>query len=200
MVSHADQVDQAAILEFWFGCPMGHEPSYAQQRNLWFRKDERTDHQIQHQFSHIYTQIVQGSRQSWLATAHGSLAMVIVLDQFPRNMFRGTPQAFATDGQALAVAERAIAQNFDQPLFPAQRLFFYLPCEHSETQQHQRQSVALFQALAQQSEELHDAYDYALKHQVVIEQFGRFPHRNAILGRPSTPEEIQFLQQPGSSF
>ncbi|MGK7888290.1 MAG: DUF924 family protein [Leptolyngbyaceae cyanobacterium] len=191
---------QAAILNFWFGGSVEQEPSYAQQRKLWFRKHDQTDQWIREQFHPIYEQVTRGSCQDWLTTAQGALAMVIVLDQFSRNMFRGTPQAFATDEQALVVAERAIAQHFDQQVFPAQRLFFYLPFEHSEKLQHQHQSVTLFQALAQQSEEFQDAYDYALKHQAVIERFGRFPHRNTILGRPSTPAELEFLQQPGSSF
>ncbi|NEQ97530.1 MAG: DUF924 domain-containing protein [Cyanothece sp. SIO2G6] len=199
-ISASEQREQTAILNFWFGGPWEQEPSYTQQRKLWFRKSEQTDQLIRDQFSQIYRQIAAGSRQSWSTTAQGALAAVIVLDQFSRNMFRETPQAFATDAQALAVAEKAIAQGFDQQVFPAQRLFFYLPFEHSENKQHQQRSVMLFQTLTHQSEELKDTYDYALKHQIIIEQFGRFPHRNGILGRSSTPAEIAFLQQPGSSF
>lgn len=200
IVSYLDQDEQSAILNFWFGGPLEQEPSYAQQRKLWFRKSEQTDQLIRDQFSQIYGQIAAGSRQSWSTTVQGALAAVIVLDQFSRNMFRGTPQAFTTDAQALAVAEKAIAQGFDQQVFPAQRLFFYLPFEHSENKQDQQRSVMLFRNLIHQSEELKDTYDYALKHQIIIEQFGRFPHRNVILGRSSTPAEIDFLQQPGSSF
>ena len=114
-------------------------------------------------------------------------------------MFRGTPKAFATDRYALKITQRAIARGFDQKLPPIQRLFLYFPLEHSEDR-NQQQSVTLFQALASDHQEFNDFYSFAIKHQAVIERFGRFPHRNAILERPNTPEEVKFLKQPGSSF
>jgi uncharacterized protein (DUF924 family) len=127
------------------------------------------------------------------------VTLVLLFDQFPRNMFRGTPQAFATDDRALAIAQKALAQRFGQSLPVVQRWFFYMPFEHSETLEHQRQAVELFYPL-RNSPDAAGTYSYAVKHLAVIEQFGRFPHRNQSLDRESTPAEREFLKQPGSSF
>jgi uncharacterized protein (DUF924 family) len=146
-----------------------------------------------------------GTHREWLATPHGALALILLADQFPRNIFRDTPQAFALDPLALAFANSVIDAGFDQKLRPIERVFCYLPFEHSELLIDQDRSVELFKALhaavADMDKELFAGYvDFAVRHRVVIERFGRFPHRNRILDRASTAEEIEFLQQPGSSF
>lgn len=200
LVSDPILSEQKKILEFWFGTPASPDSSYAERRKIWFGKDEAIDQQVHHLFSDIYTQVVAGNCKSWQTSPEGCLALILVLDQFPRNMFRGQAQAFETDAQALRITQRALAQAFDRELLPVQRLFLYLPLEHSENRDHQAQAVTLFQALADEHQEFNDTYVYALKHQSVIERFGRFPHRNEILDRPSTPEEIEFLKEIGSSF
>jgi len=134
------------------------------------------------------------TREGCAADARTALAATIVLDQFSRNMFRGTPAAFAADAQALAIAEAAIARGFDVGLPPERRQFFYLPFEHAEDPGLQARCVELFTPLGE------EAVRWAMAHKVIIDRFGRFPHRNAILGRASTPEEIEFLRGPNSSF
>lgn len=188
------------VLTFWFGEEPYTAQSYASRRKLWFGKDPAVDQQIRDRFLDLYHQASAGLLQDWVQTPQGCVALVVLLDQFPRNMFRDQPQAFATDAQALSITQRAIAQGFDQPLSPAEQLFLYLPLEHSENLNHQRQCVALMEALCQDHPEFNDPFDYALRHQAVIERFGRFPHRNRILGRESTAEELEFLKQRGSSF
>ena len=127
------------------------------------------------------------------------LALILLLDQFPRNMFRGTPQAFATDSTALATAEYAVNHNFDRELLTVQKSFIYLPFQHSENLENQQKSVELFSQLSGEPDS-DSLIEYALQHLVIIERFGRFPHRNQILGRETTPEEAEFLKQPGSGF
>ncbi|MGJ3245231.1 MAG: DUF924 family protein [Elainellaceae cyanobacterium] len=188
------------VLEFWFGDPSSKDAEYEQRRKLWFRKQETVDQEIRERFESTYERAASGQLDSWHNSPEGCLALVIVLDQFPRNMFRNDPNAFATDAKALAVSQWAIAQRFDQALDPIQRLFLYLPFEHSEQLTHQNQSVEHFARLVNDAPELSDTYSYAIRHRQVIERFGRFPHRNSILGRNSTPEEREFLKQPGSSF
>lgn len=189
-----------AVLQFWFGDAPVNELLYQNRRKLWFGKKKAFDQEIRQRFSDLYTQAASGKLDSWQQTAPGILALILLLDQFPRNMFRHTPQAFATDAQALSLAKFAIDHGLDQALAPVERLFVYLPLEHSESQTDQQRSVQLFEALALEQPNLDDVRDYALRHQAVIDRFGRFPHRNRILGRETTPEEAEFLQQPGSSF
>lgn len=186
------------ILRFWFG--HASESSYTERRKLWFRKNPQLDQDIRDRFLSVYEQAVAGELEYWRQSPHSCLALLIVLDQFPRNMFRNTPQAFATDAKALSIAKAAIEQGFDQMLEPIQRIFMYLPLEHSENLEDQLQSIALFRDLVAIEPQLSDVLDYALLHYQVIQQFGRFPHRNKILNRTTTPEEAEFLQQPGSSF
>jgi uncharacterized protein (DUF924 family) len=138
--------------------------------------------------------------RDWDATPHGALARLIVLDQFTRNVYRGTPRAFAGDARALALAVAMTQEGLDQQLPPMLRAFAYLPFEHAEDLAMQAHAVELFQRLSQAQPGFDGMLDYALRHQEVIARFGRFPHRNAILGRPSTPEEVEFLRQPGSGF
>jgi uncharacterized protein (DUF924 family) len=176
-----ERIDE--VLLFWF-----EELS----PEAWFRRDTQVDDQIRARFMPLYEQLRRMQPQD-LASPLASLAAVIVLDQFPRNMFRGLPQAFATDALALAIAQHAIAAGFDRQLGEPQRTFLYMPFQHSEDPAVQARSVELFATLADK-----DGLEYANKHRVIIDRFGRFPHRNAILGRASTEEELQFLStHPG---
>jgi uncharacterized protein (DUF924 family) len=161
----------------------------------WFRKDEAVDATIASRFGATYRELCSSVPASWLDTPEGILAAILVFDQFPRNMFRRDARAFATDEPALALAKRAIAEGVDAKLTPEQRAFIYVPFQHSEDKADQARSVALFTALGQPL-----GLDFALRHQAIIDRFGRFPHRNAILGRASTQEELTFLAEPGSSF
>ncbi len=185
------------VLEFWFGKPDSED--YGQPRQVWFRKNKEFDEEVKSRFLSIYQQAVEGQLQHWEETAEGCLALIIVFDQLPRNMFRNKPEAFASDYLALKYANKAIEQNFDSSLLPIQRWFIYIPFEHSENLEDQRTCVQLFSSLEHHPESA-NTIDYARRHLEVIERFGRFPHRNIILGRESTQEELEFLQQPGSSF
>jgi uncharacterized protein (DUF924 family) len=142
----------------------------------------------------LWEQAVRGELDRWRSTPLAALALVVVLDQFSRNMFRGTPRAFAGDPAALAAAASVIERGFDRPLSAQERTFVYMPFEHAEDLAAQRRSLALFEALDPNDME------YARRHHEIIARFGRFPHRNSLLGRESTPEEIEFLKRPGSSF
>ncbi len=176
------------ILHFWF------EETQPQQ---WFQKNADFDAAIRDRFLTTYRLAADGVCDLWRDEAEGCLALCIVLDQFPRNMFRDTPEAFMTDARALQVARHAIARGFDQTFAPLRRRFLYLPFEHSEAMADQDRSVALFLSM-QETDPL--GYEYALRHQAVIGQFGRFPHRNAILGRQNTAEEEEYLVLPGAGF
>lgn len=185
------------VLDFWFGKP--NDPDYGQQKKAWFIKNPAFDDLVRENLGDLYHQASSDLLDDWQREPLGSLALIILLDQVPRNIFRQTPQAFATDPKALTIAKQAIAQNFDQHLLTVQRLFLYIPFEHSENLDDQRRSLQLFSRLSDEPD-AQSYIDYAQRHFDVIEQFGRFPHRNQILGRTSTPAEQAFLQQPGSSF
>ena len=161
----------------------------------WYRAPPHVDAEVTARFGELYETLRETVPQDWLQTPGGRLAAILVLDQFPRNMFRGTPQAFATDAKALALAKDAIAAGADLALPPEQRAFLYMPFQHTEDLKDQRRSVALYESLGNANN-----LDFAVRHYEAIARFGRFPHRNAILGRASTPEEMAFLQEPGSSF
>lgn len=195
MIQTSKQIDE--ILNFWFGKP--EEEGYGKSKKYWFIKDESFDQAVRSQFLTLYEQAACGNLNHWQESPLGCLALILLLDQFPRNMFRHSPQAYLTDNQALNLAQYAIDQQFDRQLLPVQRWFIYLPFEHSENLIHQQQAVALFSTLDHDPES-QSAIDYAHKHLEVIERFGRFPHRNKILNRISTAEEIEFLEQPGHSF
>ncbi|MDY7012333.1 MAG: DUF924 family protein [Cyanobacteriota bacterium] len=186
-----------SVLAFWFGKPDRAE--CGKSRKVWFAKDPEFDEAVRSRCSSLYRQAAIGELEDWTATPAGCLALIILLDQVPRNLFRNSPQAFATDSQALSVAESAVDRGFDRELLPVQRWFIYLPFEHSESLEHQERCLALFSHLEDDPESA-SAIDYARRHYKVIQRFGRFPHRNAILGRESTPEEAEFLTQAGSSF
>ncbi|APA70718.1 DUF924 family protein [Janthinobacterium sp. 1_2014MBL_MicDiv] len=187
-----------AVLDFWFLPP--DEPGYGQARAAWFRKDDGFDAQIRDRFGALIDAAIDGGLRDWEATPHGALARLIVLDQLTRNVYRGTPRAFAGDPQALALAVSMTEQGLDRQLAPMLRAFVYLPFEHAEDLAMQARAVELFQLLSQAQPGFDGMLDYAARHQEVIARFGRFPHRNAILGRASTPPEVTFLRQPGSSF
>ena len=188
--------EAADILRFWFGVS---SLQAAVSRNEWFAKDAAFDAAIDERFFAVYERGAAGELESWRAQPESALAYVLLFDQFPRNMFRGTPQAFATDGKALSCAKAVVAAGFDERVPPLARVFFYLPFEHSERLADQRYSLKLFGRVASHPG-TEGVLDYARRHAAVIERFGRFPHRNAILGRTSTAEEEDFLQQPGSAF
>ncbi|MEO7481788.1 MAG: DUF924 family protein [Sulfuriferula sp.] len=181
------------ILSFWF------EGDAKTQQRRWFGKDDQIDALMRNEFMPDYQAAVAGQLSGWLESASASLALVVLLDQFPRNLFRATPQAFATDAQAREIARISIAQGYDQQHTPRQRMFVYLPFEHSEIMEDQLYSLTLFESL-RDADDMAEVVRYAHLHHEVIARFGRFPHRNAILGRPSTADELIFLQQPGSSF
>ena len=186
-----------AILNFWFGDKKATD--YGKPQKFWFIKAPQQDRQIKEMFEPIYLQAKAAELDRWKEKPLSCLALIILLDQFPRNMYRGKPQAFATDAQALAVAQYAIAKGYDRDLLPVQRWFIYLPFEHSENLADQETAVQIFSTLGNDPNS-QSAIAYAQRHLQVIQDFGRFPHRNQILGRQSTPEEIEFLKQPGSGF
>ena len=174
------------ILAFWFS---------EEVKPKWFVRDDGFDAELRQRFEPSLRQAKRGEPAHWAENPDGALALVILLDQLSRNIYRGTPEAFAADALALATAKNAIAQGYDLSLTPEGRGFLYLPFEHAESLDDQDRGVALFKALG-----VEDLLDYMRRHRDIIARFGRFPHRNAILGRSSTAEEIEFLKQPGSSF
>lgn len=189
--------DALRVLDFWFGA--AGTPEHGKRRAEWFKKSAKFDGLVRERFLAVYENLAAAGPEAWSASPREMLAKIIVLDQFPRNMFRDTPRAFATDGAALEAAEELLRRQWDVQLEPIERWFAYLPFEHAEDLATQRRSLELFGALAADPAWA-DLLDWAQKHFAVVEHFGRFPHRNAILGRPSTPEEEAFLRQPGSSF
>jgi uncharacterized protein (DUF924 family) len=192
--AHAQRCE---VLDFWFGAPWA--AGYGQPREAWFRKSPGFDAEIRDRFARLHAAAARGERDAWLGEARSALALCIVLDQFPRNMHRGAPAAFASDAQALAAAREVVARGLDRELLPVQRWFVYLPFEHAEDIAAQRESVRRFATLGE-SPDAASVQDYAQRHHDVVARFGRFPHRNATLGRESTPEEVAFLAEPGSSF
>lgn len=181
------------ILAFWFG------PAPDTTREAWFAKDPAFDASIRERYGDAIARALDGAYRQWDATAGGALARILLLDQFTRNAFRDTPRAFAGDALALAAASALVDAGADRDLPPLRRVFAYLPFEHAEDAAAQARAIELFEALARDSGD-GSWLEWARKHAVVIERFGRFPHRNAILGRASTPEEIAFLREPGSRF
>ncbi|HEY8608525.1 MAG TPA: DUF924 family protein [Noviherbaspirillum sp.] len=200
----ATQESVGSILAFWFG--PGDDATVAAARSrLWWGKDDATDRAMATRFAGCIDAAATGALDAWAATPAGRLALILLTDQFPRNIHRGTPRAFALDARARRFCMEGLTQGVDRLLRPIERVFFYLPLEHSESMPDQERAVALFAQLladvpADQRAAFAGYHDFALRHREVVERFGRFPHRNAILGRTSTPAEIAFLQQKGSSF
>lgn len=175
------------LLDFWFAEGMA---------DKWFVQDDAFDRDLRARFAGLYARAAAGALDGWMDSARGCVALCILLDQAPRNLFRGDPRAFATDAAARAVTRHAMAQGFDRAVPPAQRLFLYLPLEHSEALADQDLCVTLLEGMDGDPRWL----DYARRHRDIVARFGRFPHRNALLDRETTPEEADFLTQPGSSF
>jgi uncharacterized protein (DUF924 family) len=196
-LSPADRTRIALLLDTWFGPPGSAE--YDQARALWYKVDPAFDALLRTQFLGDQQRAAAGGCAAWAEKRDPALALMLLLDQLPRNLYRGTAQAFASDALARTMARRAIAHGFDQAVSPVRRSFFYLPFEHSEELADQEQSLRLF-AAATNHDESAELLIYARRHHDIIARFGRFPHRNHILGRISTPEEEAFLKEPNSSF
>ena len=200
MQKYRDRIE--SILTFWFGHPTAKD--YGQYRKAWFVKNPDFDQQIRQQFLADYENAATGQYDDWKETPRNAVALLLLLDQFPRNLFRNQARSFATDSQALALAKNLVNRGQDKSLPAVQRFFVYVPFEHSEVLADQNRCVELMQTLIatvpDMDEALKGGLDYAIRHRNVIQRFGRFPHRNEILGRQSTPEEHEFLQQPGSHF
>ncbi len=174
------------VLSFWF------EQNGPKQ---WWTRDPRFDAEIRSRFGATHRRAVLGELHGWRDTPAGRLAEIVVLDQFSRNLYRDDARAFAADGMALALAQEAVRIGADQSVPPVQRQFFYMPYQHSESRQIHEDAMALFERLEEP-----EALDYERRHKAIIDRFGRYPHRNEVLGRSSTDEEIAFLREPGSSF
>jgi uncharacterized protein (DUF924 family) len=179
-------MDYAEVLAFWFE---------ACDRKQWWRADAAFDALIVERFGKIHRQAAQAELSDWRQEPKGRLAEIIVLDQFSRNIHRQTPLAFAQDSMALVLAQEAIVAHADAALSPLERSFLYLPFMHSESKKIHAQALLLYRANG-----LTDNYDFEVRHKAIIDRFGRYPHRNEVLGRASTPEELEFLKQPGSRF
>lgn len=202
---HADPTEKELgimkVLDNWFEYDHNHAPLF--ENEVWWVKNKEVDDTIRFQYKELHQQAIQGGLKEWLDTPRGTLAYVILIDQFSRNMYRNSPKAYAYDHLALKVAKDAIKKGEDQKLSLTERVFLYMPLEHSENKDDQNQSVALFEKLYQDTpkdyQPLAAKYlKYAKEHQKIIQQFNRFPHRNKVLSRKSTPEELAFLKaHPG---
>lgn len=181
-----EKYDHTAVLDFWFG-----ELTPAQ----WFAKSDTLDQTVTSRFGQLLNAAATGECWYWREQPHGRLAEIIVLDQFSRNIFRDSPKAFAQDTMALVLAQEAVQQGLDAALTPTEKAFLYMPYMHSESPVIHEQAMVLFN-----QEGLENNYNFEVKHKEIIDRFGRYPHRNSLLGRESTTEELSFLQQPGSSF
>lgn len=193
------------VLQFWFGDVDELGRSDVMHSRRWFMKDDAFDREIADRFGQTYADVRGGLREAWLDDPRGRVAYVVVLDQFPRNMFRGTARMFEGDRQALAAAVEGVARHDDAALTVNERSFLYMPYMHSEEIGMQELSVALFKELAATAPSelrgsVQAAVQYAEKHREIIARYGRFPHRNTLLGRASTPAELAFVAEPGSGF
>ncbi|MGL4371642.1 MAG: DUF924 family protein [Alphaproteobacteria bacterium] len=186
-----DQIDE--ILLFWFGSP--EESAFGTPKLFWFSSTPQDDRLIKQRFEAVYEKAKEGKLDHWLEESKGTLVLILLMDQIPRHIFRGKPRAFATDALALAFAKIALEKKYDQTLSPIYRRFFYMPFMHAEDLDAQKQSLQLFNQLPDVK-----TIAFAQAHYDIISRFKRFPHRNAILGRLSTPEEIAFLRRPNTSF
>lgn len=198
-------MDPEEILTFWFGETADDGLSQPAVVERWFMKSDALDGEIERRFFGIWQEIIAGERESWRVQPRALLAYVIVLDQFSRNMFRGQPAAFSGDRRALGAVKQAVERHADQLLAGHQRIFLYMPYMHSEQLSDQEECVALFTRFRDEAsgplrDMLSSNIGYAERHRDIIARWGRFPHRNDALGRVSTPEEVEFLKQPGSSF
>ena len=189
--------DASAIIDFWFGPP--DDPARTEKRQLWWQKDPEFDREIAHRFAGSVAEAANGGFEDWEKTPETALALLILLDQFPRNIHRGSPAAFAGDPRARHLADQFVNKGWDAKLPAAWRQFVYLPFQHSEDLEDQKRCLALAATLPDEAEE-ESFLDFSRRHYEIIARFGRFPHRNDALGRETTEEEAAFLKQPGSSF
>ena len=189
----APKAQVLAVLDFWFGAEPGNS------RREWFRKDSGFDAQVRTRFGELHAQAARGELDAWRASPEPMLALVIVLDQFSRNLYREDARAYAQDPRARAHAAEALRRGDDRGMLPVQRQFLYLPFEHSEDRLDQEKAVELMRSL-EEFEATRGLTQWALKHRDVVACFGRFPHRNAALGRASSAEELEYLSRPGSGF
>jgi uncharacterized protein (DUF924 family) len=185
------------VLDFWFDAPGGLE--YGQKRGIWFTKDDDFDDLIRSKFLSATGTALAGGFADWEDDLHNSLALILLLDQFPRNLFRGSDRSFAGDDRSRPVANKAIKAGAGDQFFMHQQLFTYLPFVHSEDLADQARGVELMQSLPE-TDGKKESVDSAIRHQEIVERFGRFPHRNDVVGRISTAEEVEFLKGPNSSF
>jgi uncharacterized protein (DUF924 family) len=195
----------AEILSFWFADALRTPEAAAGRQSIWFGSHEQFDQEIHHRFGTLPDRALTGEFDAWLCSSRTALALVIVLDQFPRNLFRGSARSFAFDIRAQEATLAAIDSGFDSHLDPLEASFLYLPLEHSESLQQQERSVVLFERLLARAPTglvplFEQFVDYARRHRDLIARFGRFPHRNAILRRTSTPEESEYLEAGGETF
>jgi uncharacterized protein (DUF924 family) len=193
------------LLEFWFGADLDSPAAVAQRNELWFGGAAQTDREIRARFADLPDRAAAGALDGWLAAPRSALALVIALDQLPRNLFRGTTRGFAYDARAVEVASASLDAGFDRDLHPLEAGFFYMPFQHAERLDLQERSVALFEALRSSAPAalrpgLEEWAGYARRHRDVIARFGRFPHRNALLGRHSTAAESTYLESGGERF
>jgi len=194
-----------SILTYWFGTNPERAALAKDRADLWWSKNAESDREIRQRFAGNVQLAAEGKLDAWLAEPRGRLAMIILTDQFPRSMYRDSPRAFAFDTKALEWSRDGVELGVDRSLRPIERVFFYLPLEHSERMADQERSVSALGELVpivdvDQREVFEHYLNFAILHRDIIARFGRFPHRNKILGRPSTPEELYFLSQPGSAF
>ena len=183
------------VLRFWFG----EGAEYGKVHKRWFEKDPEFDALVTKRYQKLHQEMLEGAHREWLDEPRSCLARIIVLDQFPRHIYRGGAGAFSSDALALAAAKHLMHKGWDESLLPVERMFAYLPFQHSESLADQERAIALYEPL-KAFPETASTDRYAIAHRDIIRRFGRFPHRNAALGRSSTPEEVAFLKQPGSSF
>ena len=193
----ADRSEAITLIDFWFGPPNSAERFT--RRAAWFKIDPDFDGELRRRFRALQKRAASGACADWTNETEPCLALILLLDQLPRNLYRGAAEAFATDAMARAAAQTALSRGFDRSLPAAWRQFIYLPFEHSEHLPDQEHSVALFAALARDPA-FADSLDYARRHHAIIARFGRFPHRNLALGRLSSAAEEEFLKEPNSSF
>jgi len=195
----------AEVLTYWFGALQSDSEFPEEKAKMWFAGGEEVDRYIRTNFLHALKRAICGDLDEWQKDARSALALVILLDQFSRNIFRDSPQMFAQDKKALEIALDAIDHGYDTAIKPVEAIFFYMPLEHSEDIKIQEKSLALFNAVVERAPAatqfpMQNALDYAKQHYDIIKRFGRYPHRNDILGRQSTAEELEFLKQPGKTW